>query len=334
MKKILIIKFSAIGDVFMAMPHIDAILSAHKKDEVWLLTSRLFMDFFARHPRLKAVELDPGRRISKNSALGRTLWARRQKFDAVCDLQGNRVSRRIARHSGAPVRAGTQPSGAYNFHPERPYTNQSRTHVTGRLDETLESAGLPRSGKGFSAYPSPEDEKKVAEWKEKNGVADGGHAILHAGSSKGWESKRWPGSHYRDLALRLEAEGVRCVWVGGREDREINREMARWAGIDATGHFSLMGLYLMGKNAKLAVCNDSAPMHIMAAAGAPTYGFFGPTSWMKNHASGQRRRVIQNDSPCSPCFSGKCPPDRNHMCLDAISPGEVFDTIRRDLPLS
>ncbi len=325
---------SAIGDFFMAMPHIDAILSHHSKDNVRILTSRLFKDFFSNHPRLKAVELDRGRWISKKSALGRILWIKKKKFDAIYDLQGNRTSRRFVRFSGAKIRVGTQPVDAYNFHPKLPYTNESRQNVADRLNETLCSAGLPPAGPGFDIYPSQRDKNMVNGWKTEQGLSDGQYMIMHAGSSRGWESKRWPADNYKKLGLMIEETGSRCVLAGSREDKDINRAISETVGIDATGVFSLMQLYLLGKNAKFAVTSDSAPMHIMAAAGASTYGFFGPTSWIKNHSAGQLQRVLKTDADCSPCFSGKCPPAKKHVCLDSIGPMDVFKKIDDELHIA
>jgi len=333
MKKILIIKMSAIGDLFISMPHMDAILAHHPNDQVWLLTSGLFIDFFARHPRLSAVALDRSRWLSAQSVFGRILWMRKNKFHAVYDLQGNRISRRLTRFSGADIRVGTQPAGVYHFHPKEPYTQKTARHVVNRLDETLASAGLAPSTPGFEAWPSNADQEMVERWKAERGISDNGYAIIHPGSSKGWESKRWPEDHYKKLALMIEERGMTCVWVGGDEDRELNASLSKTAGIDATNVFSLMQLYLFGKTARFMVGSDSAPMHIVSAGGAPAYGFFGPTSWIKNHGAGQQDRVVKNDAPCSPCFSGTCPSDKKHQCLDPIDPGDVFGKIDDELGL-
>ena len=327
MKKILIIKMSAIGDLFISMPHMDAILAHHPNDQVWLLTSGLFMDFFAHHPRLKAVELDRSRWVSEKSVFGRILWMKKEKFHTVYDLQGNRTSRRLARFSGADARVGTQPVSVYNFHPKQPYTPETKQHVGERLDETLMSAGLPPSTPGFGAWPSKEDRGTVRRWKAENSVSDRNYVVMHPGSSQGWESKRWPGAQYKKLARMMEERGLTCVWVGGAEDKEINASLAENVGIDATSAFSLMQLYLLGKTARLMVGSDSAPMHIMSAAGIPVYGFFGPTSWIKNYGAGQQDRVLKNDAECSPCFSGACPPAKKHKCLAPIDPVGVFEKI-------
>jgi len=39
MKKILTIKISALGDVLIALPHMDVILSHHSQDQVLIITS-------------------------------------------------------------------------------------------------------------------------------------------------------------------------------------------------------------------------------------------------------------------------------------------------------
>jgi len=331
--KMLIIKMSALGDLFMALSHIDVILDHDRASEAWMLTSPAFAHLFANHPRIRTVVLDRSRRFGNDCLWGRVWWVRRQHFDAVYDLQGNRSSRRMVRFSGAPKRVGTQPRTIYTHHPEKPYTRETEQNVFDRLNDTLASAGLPPASPGCRLYPSTQDRDAVMTWKRQNHIRRGAYALMHAGSSPTWPSKRWPKEKYLELATRLHAAGIQCIWIGAAEDRGINRELAGHVGIDATEQFSILQLYLLGSEALCAVTNDSGPMHIFAAAGIPVFSFFGPTSWIRSHAAGQASRVFTQNVPCSPCFSGICPSSKQHVCLDAIAPEDVFSAIQRHIPI-
>lgn len=333
MKKILVIKMSALGDVLMALPHVEAILSHHPDDAVWMLTGPSVKELFVNHPRLKVVALDRDRRFGGESRYGRLLWVRKQAFDAVYDLQGNRTSRLLVRFSKSPRRVGTQPESIYHFHPAGFYRRDTRQHVFDRLNETLAAAGLHPAEPRTVLYPSGKDVDRVGCWKSTQGLTDKTFAVMHAGSSSDWPSKRWPAEYFLELARRVEACGLRCVWIGGPADGEINSSLAGRVGMDATGRFSILQLYELGKAAAFAVTNDSGPMHILAASGLPVYGFFGPTDWVRSHAVGQSQRVLQNPVACSPCFLNRCPPAKGHACLRNITPEAVFHKLKSELHL-
>ena len=329
--KILMIKMSALGDLFMSLPHMDVVLKHHPDDEPWVLTSPAYTELFAHHPRIHAVALDRRRPFCKTGTWARRLWVRRKQFSTVYDLQGNRTSRLMVRFSGADRRVGTQPNRIYTHHPEYPYTRDTEQNVFDRLNDTLAAAGLPPPDAAPRLYAAPADRDAVTRWKQDNGIGNGGYALMHAGSSRTWHSKRWPQEHFLELATRVEAMGIQTVWVGAADDQEVNRYLSRHVGTDATGQFSIMQLYLMGKDALFAVTNDSGPMHIIAASGIPVYGFFGPTSAIRSHAMGQASRVFSQGVACSPCFSGTCPPARHHRCLSSIKPASVFSAIARQI---
>lgn len=317
----------------MALPHVDAILAHHNDDQVWLLTGPSFSELFTNHPRLRTVVLDRRRQFGSTSTLGRILWVRDMDFAAVYDLQGNRTSRLLVRFSKAPRRVGTQPKSIYNHHPEFAYTKETQQNVFDRLNQTLSSAGLPRADARCLLYPSPADIELVNDWKKAHSLEAGRYALLHAGSSIEWLSKRWDKENYLLLALALEKKGLRCVWVGSGDDRIVNTILSQEVGIDATDKFSMLQLYLLGKEARLGVTNDSGPMHILAASGLPVYSFFGPTSWIRSHAMGQRERVFRTEADCSPCFKGLCPPEKKHHCLSLITAEQVIERIAVDLYL-
>jgi ADP-heptose:LPS heptosyltransferase len=324
---ILIIKLSSLGDIFMALPHIDAILAHHPEDNVTLLTTPPFAPLFAYHPRLSVALLDRSSWIGPESTLGRMVWARKSKFKSVYDLQGNRVSRLVVRWSKADLRLGKEGGSVYNCYPP---DDDERRHVFLRLSSFLKAAGMPDVPPRCTLYPSPEDVAEVKAWQAARGLPDSGYVLLHAGSSPEWPSKQWPEKKFATLGGLIEARGGKCVWIGGKEDAALNRRLAAGAGHDATGCFSIRQLYLLALDAVFGVTNDSGPMHVLAAAGIPVYSFFGPTSWARHHAFGQQDRVVYREVDCGPCYKKKCPPQYGHQCLEGLSAEDLFDRIRRD----
>lgn len=333
MKKILIIKMSALGDVMIALPQVEAITEQHGEDQVWVLTGPQFAEFFVNHPRLRVAVLDRRDRLFGNSTWSRILWTRKMKFDSIYDLQGNRTSRLLVRFSGSPKRVGTQPGSVYTHSPEHEYTRESRQNIFARLNEILIAGGRAPATAGCSLYLAAEDREKVERWKEAAGLAEKKYALLHAGSSEKWPSKRWPEKHFARLAGMIAAKGIACVWVGGSGERELNQRLAAAGGVDATGLFTPLQLYDLGRGACFAVTNDSGPMHILCASGIPVYSFFGPTDWKRSHGAGQAERVLSADTPCSPCFAGVCQSPSGHVCMESIDPEKVLQQIDRELRL-
>ncbi len=321
---------SALGDVFIALPHINSILSHHKDDEVWILTSPPFEHFFINNPSLNVRVLDRDKRIHKNSTFNSIKWVRKQRFDVIYDLQGNRTSRLLVRFSNAHKRVGTKPKSVYSHYPPALYTKNTQQNMFDHLYETLESAGVPKTTIKDTLHPLKNDIEFVHQWKKKNGIDKRPFAIFHAGGSSDWPSKRWPAENYIQLAKQIEKTGIKCILVGSQEDIEINAYISEEIGIDATNNFSVLQLHLFGKKAAYAITSDSGPMHILASTGIPVFGFFGPTSWVRSHAAGQGHRVLNNNTECSPCFKGVCPPSKGHICINTISPEYVFKKILND----
>lgn len=326
-QKILIIKLSSLGDVCMALPHIEVITRYHTEAEIWVLTGSAYVDFFKYHPRLNVAVLDRSGFWDEGNTFKAIRWIRRMRFDTLFDLQGNRTSRLLVRFSRSPNRVGRQPDSLYTIYPPTPYTRKTRQHIFDRMNEMLVAAGLPAAEPHARLYLPDADVHNIELWKKTHHLTDGCYVLLHAGSSPEWSSKQWPHDHFARIAVMLENTGLSCIWIGAGEDREINRSLALQAGIDATDEFSLSQLYFLAKGARFGITNDSGPMHVLAVSGLPVYGFFGPTDFIRSHAVGQRERVFNRGLSCSPCFLKKCPPQYRHACLADIQPEEVFNRV-------
>ena len=156
---------------------------------------------------------------------------------------------------------------------------------------------------------------KVSDWLNKHGLSENSFVLLHAGSSPLHLKKRWP--YFSELAFAL-SKTVNIVWVGGNDDAELNDSLSKNTGINATNTFSILELVELGKRAKFAITNDSAPMHILSCSQIPVFGLFGPTYSRRTHALGQFHNVISVNNQIAANDHDFEPQDISKISLDMV----------------
>lgn len=318
---VLIIKLGALGDILIATPIIRAIQGAEPGNPVFLLTTPAFAPIFADWPGLR-VQACPRRGLLAAARV--VWWVRRQRFRRVYDLQGNDRSRALCAVSGIPERIGNARRFPYTRYP----AETSLTHPHERLNALLTAAGIEPVEARPWLPPCDEEARRVDAWLDSQSLSRGGFALLHAGGSARWKTKRWP--YFAELAAALIRRGCAVVWVGAGDDAALNRELAVRGGIDASDRFSVRELAELGRRARFAITNDSGPMHVLACSGIPVYAFFGPTDWRRSHALGQAGRVLRFSVPCSPCHLALCPPRYGHACLRGLDVATVLARLQAD----
>jgi ADP-heptose:LPS heptosyltransferase len=322
-KRVLVIKLGALGDVVIATSVLRRIQQYYPGGEIWLLTSEPFAPLFADWPGLH-VHASPRRGFWHMLQLLR--WLRAQRFDAIFDLQSNDRTAVLCALSGVAMRVGNHPRFPYTHHPDTQHAREEPGFA--RLQLMLQSAGLPEAEPRPYVPVGDPDRKLVQAWLREQRLEPGQFVLMHAGASPRWPAKRWP--HYAALAQVLERHGLRVVWLGAAADRAVNTDLAKTAGIDATNGFSIAALAELARHARFAVTNDSGPMHVLAVAGIPVYAFFGPTDWRRSHALGQRERVLLNPQPCAACARADRARAADHTCLPGITVKAVLARLQRD----
>ena len=313
-RDILIIKLGALGDVVMATGLVARIVQHHAPQRCVLLTSAAYSELFTAQPGLALKTFD---RSSRRATLATVLWLRKQQFRRVYDLQSNDRSGLMCALSGIPQRVGNHPRFPYNLHPGSRYTGHS--HIHARMLTVLAAAGIVTDAAAPCLHPSATDRASVTEWLQTRRLASRRLALMHAGASADHPEKRWP--YFRELALALARRGLLTLWIGGADDQDSNAALARVTGIDAGSAFSLLQLVALTAHARLAVTNDSGPMHVLACGSIPIYGLFGPSDWRRNHAVGQRDHVLSLNRD-EPAFK----PTR----LAALRPEQVLRQLEQD----
>ena len=152
---------------------------------------------------------------------------------------------------------------------------------------------------------------------------------LNPGAEYG-PAKRWPAERFV-AAARVLRERTHCRWMvfGGAGDialtETISADITRATGeppLNLAGRTSLRELAAVLKICDLVLTNDTGPMHLAAAVGAPVIAIFGSTSpELTGPVFSARAQVVRCDAPCAPCFRRECPIDLR--CLRGIETDQV-----------
>ncbi len=273
--KLGVLRFSALGDLALAMPYLRA------------LTVKPVVLTMPAGQALLCDEFDAFVVMKDKSVLSQArfvLALRRERFDALADLQSNDRTRVMTRLAGAG----------------RVFDRTFEAHVYAASEawrRILEPSGL-LGPLDLTFAPKPRD-----------------YIVLNVGSSPAWLSKRLPDAQWRTISgLLHERFGLPFVLTGSADEREY---VGRVAGVLAgraenrAGQTSIQQLKQLLAGAFLTVSTDSAAMQISAAMKTPTIGLFGATNWVRSAPFGPWSRTVY-DRTFYP--DGQPPAENTRVC--------------------
>lgn len=268
MRRILIIKHGAFGDVIQSEGALHDIRDNHPGDELVVLTTPPYRRIFERCPWIDKVMIDPRHprwRLDLMWKLGKQLKA--ERFDMVYDLQNSpRTASYFHWFFQNTNWSGTAPGVSHPHLAKNPKKLRSLDRMAGQLKD----AGLT------IRHTRKPDVSWLAD--DATGLlADAGVArpfiLLIPGSSARHPEKRWP--YYGELAQRLIDEGYQIVTAPGPDELDLAAEIP---GITLKGPrgflnwFELAGVF---KQAAFVVGNDTGPSHLASHLGVPGLALFG-----------------------------------------------------------
>jgi ADP-heptose:LPS heptosyltransferase len=281
-EKILVIKLSALGDFVLALTAMKQIREAHRKAHITLLTTPPFEALAKICPYFNAVETD-GRPASFGQWVALRRRIKQAGYDRVYDLQTSAHSNRIfqALRPSPPAWSGIALGCSL------PHKNPLRNsmHTLERQADQLMYAGIwPDAPTAPGAAPAPDLswiwKNHPAERPVSGGIKPRPYVMFVPGGSAHRPEKRWPVQKYGELARILYSKGFDIVIIGGPQEtplaHAIQREVPR--ARDLTGRTDFARIAMLGARAALAVGNDTGPLHLAAASGAPTVVLFSSAS--------------------------------------------------------
>lgn len=269
LRRILVIKLGALGDVVQATGPFAAIRAAHPDAHLTLLTTKPYAAWLATAPWFDAVWIDERPRAAQILAWGRLRRRLREgRFDRVYDLQTSSRSSRYF-HLMAPGRPEWSGIARGCSHPD-PDPRRDFIHTLDRQRGQLRAAGVTGLDPDLS-------------WSDADlsGLdAPAPFALLVPGGAAHRPEKRWPAERFVAVAQALLAQGVTPLWIGSGSEADLTAALAAATpgSKDLAGRTGFAELAALARRAVAAIGNDTGPMHLFAAAGCRALAVFGPAS--------------------------------------------------------
>jgi len=200
---------------------------------------------------------------------------RRERFDLVVEaghwtdfsLTASLLARAVA--PGALVGHARGDSERFLSHPV-PHDPANGSEVPAKL-ELLVPLGLPARGleleTGLGGDLAAADAVLAGA-----GLAGSAFAVLNPGARLA--DRRWPPESYAAVARGLAERGLGVLVVWGPGEEPLAQAIAEGSGAALAPPTDLERLAALMRRARLVVTNNSGPMHLAVAVGAPTVGVF------------------------------------------------------------
>jgi lipopolysaccharide heptosyltransferase II len=348
MKRVLIVKLWALGDLLMATPLVSALRAQYPDVHIAWIADNLNADLLEGQPGIdEVIHMNSGiwrRKLRKGNIAGwlkeARFWQRtlkQRRFDAVINCHPDLWWTRIL--CQAPVRVGL-------FHAPKPslvrhlYTYpiaKMKVHNTDYYLEGLKALGLPGPFDRHMKYEIlPEAQAEASAFLAASPEYDPKLPVivLHPGTSQ--ESKSWLPENFAAVASALSPR-FNVVITGSPKETALAEKIRAQLPPEtrpplvAAGRFENAGVLaaLIGQAAAV-VSGDTLALHLASMLETPLVGIYGGSRPNDNAPLfGLQALLFDNSIPCAPCYKERCPlHGAEHLrCQRAVTPNQVLKAL-------
>jgi ADP-heptose:LPS heptosyltransferase len=311
--KILVIRFSSIGDIILTSPVLRCLKQQVPGAQVHFLTKAVFAPLVEHSPHVDRVH------TYDEELTGVLPQLRAERFDLIVDLHKNLRTLRVK--TALRVKARSFPKlniekwALVNLRIDR----MPRVHIVDRYLSTVSHLGVKNDGQGLELTIPAEHEVPIETLPPTH---RSGYVALCIGAAH--FTKRLPPHRLLELARKVEGP---LVVIGGEQDRPVARMIADALGpriYDATGRYALLGSASLIRQARTVIAHDSAAMHLACAFQRPvvsiwgnTVPLFGMGPYIPTHPDRAHLAEVEGLScrPCSKIGFDRCPKGHFH-CME------------------
>jgi ADP-heptose:LPS heptosyltransferase len=329
-KKILIIRFSSIGDIILTTPVIRCLRKQLPDAQIHFLTKQSYKTIVASNTY-----------IDKIHTLGDSFELmlhelKTEEYDYIIDLHHNLRTLRIKKFLKGVKSFSFNKLNIEKFI----YTNFKintlpSKHIVDRNLETVASLGIVNDGGGLDYFIPDTDKIKSEDIPASHSL---GYIALVIGAALA--TKKMPLHKLKELCAAINHP---IILLGDKNDYENGKAIAAADDIkvyNACGKFNLNESADIVRGAKLVITNDTGLMHIAAAFQKPIISIWGntvPAFGMYPYygkSSTQHFEVVEVNKlwcrPCSKIGYDKCP--KGHFkCMEQIAVNEIVNLVNNRL---
>ncbi|MBI4945520.1 MAG: glycosyltransferase family 9 protein [Bacteroidetes bacterium] len=328
--KILIIRFSSIGDIVLTTPIIRCLKQQVKDAQVHYITKKQFGSIIESNPYIdKLYTID--KNISEVS-----VELKKENYDFVIDLHHNLRSTQLKAILGKKYKSFHKLNIEKWLMVNLKINTLPNTHIVDRYFETVKSLGVKNDGKGLDYFIPAKDEVDI---KTLSLEFQNGYIGFVIGAK--YLTKQLPIEKIISICKKIDKP---VILLGGKEDIEkgeiIKLQVASHKILNACGRYNLNQSASLVKQAKKIITHDTGLMHISAAFKKEIVSVWGNTIpefgmypyYGETQVTSYKLQVTNlKCRPCSKLGFAKCP--KGHFrCMMDIHEEEIVKATHPDLP--
>ena len=340
--KLLVIRFSALGDVAMSVPVIDSLARQHPELSITMLSKGFVEPLFAHMPdnvKFQGVNLNDYKGLGGLYRLFKTL--QKERFDAIADIHDvlrTKILRLFFWMAGvkiAHIDKGRSEKKAL-CHTKNKRFKQLKTSFQ-RYSDVFETLGWHVEPRFHSIFGTRK-----------------GDDCLFSGLADSSEKKRWIGiapfaAHIgkvlpfemtSDIISQLSQDEDNHLFLfgGGAQEKELLNKLAKGKErvTVVAGKLKLAGELALMSHLDVMVSMDSANMHLASLTGIPVVSVWGATHPYAGFMGWKQKEenAVQATLDCRPCsiFGNKPCHRGDYACLHQLATSEIIAKIYSVIP--
>ncbi len=324
MRSILVIRYSALGDVVLATSVLGPLRTRFPGARIEWVTSPAYAPLLEGLPGMGRVHRIGRGGLREAVDLAVTL---RGRFDLAIDLQNKVKSAVVARAAGRRqlvFRRRTSRQAALALLGIDPPVRGP--HAMQLYADVLRPLGIDRPGRTEVALSG------AARDLAAEALAGAGRPRVAIAPGASQATKLWPAERFAAVADALAEGGASIVLAGGPADAEalsrFRSALRAPVGGDLT-RLPVEGLAAGLADVDLLVACDSGPVHLAGAVRTPVLAVFGPTS-AERWGPPPPGRAVRFPIDCAPCSNhgGVRCPEGHHRCMNELTVAAVLAEAR------
>lgn len=326
MPKLLVIRFSSIGDIVLTSPIIRCVKQQIPEAEIHFITKKNFAPIVAHNPHISKV-YSIQKSIHEVAPL-----LQQEKYDFLIDLHHNIRSKQIIWTLHKPAKSFPKLNFKKWLLVKFKINKMPLQHIVERYFKPIEALSVKNDFKGLDFFIPSQDEVLLNTLPFDNTK---GYIAFVIGAQH--FTKRMPNHKIIELCHQIS---LPVVLIGGKEDSYNAAAIKKEAGkhvFNACGLFNLFQSASIVRQARLVISNDTGMMHIAAAYNKKiisvwgnTVPEFGMTPYMPKNEQNSYIAEVKGlyCRPCSKIGKNKCP-EGHFRCMNEISIPEILAQITR-----
>jgi heptosyltransferase-2 len=325
-KKILVIRFSSIGDIVLCSPIPRALKQQYPYAEVHFLTKPGYQSLLENNPFIDCIHL-----LDKNPIL-KALELKKMGFDLLIDLHVNTRTLLFKSVLDLPSYSFSKINLEKWIAVNLKLPILPSLHIIERNFKAVEHLGVYNDSKGLDFHLLDAEIEAV-----KSNLPSSHQQFIAWAIGAQHTTKKLPVAQIISL---IQHADFPIVLLGGKEDAEIANQIANQFPkrvIHYCGKYSIRESAALLALSKFVLSNDTGLMHIAAALKKPILSFWGNTIPALGMSPYYGKHVVSHvmmevkDLPCRPCSKigfDTCP-KQHFNCMKLLDMEQIYSNLNQ-----